>query len=173
VSRESLQPRAEIELVGLPCCSELFRNPVLATLVNVQRDVICCADSYPVVLVPLEVLHPHEEVDPARLSELESEILSTGLIRKPILVESETLVILDGHHRVRVLRKLGKRLVPALLISYDDPCVRVESWRSDWLVTKDLVLRAGLTGQLLPHKTSRHILCIELPFVDVPLSALG
>uniref|UniRef100_A0A7C1T6T8 Transcriptional regulator n=1 Tax=Thermofilum pendens TaxID=2269 RepID=A0A7C1T6T8_THEPE len=165
--------RAETGLGSLPCCSELFRNPVLASLVNPQRDVICCADSYPVVLVPLEILHPHEEVDPARLSELRSDILSTGLIRKPVLVESETLVILDGHHRVQVLKRLGKRLVPALLISYNDPCVRVESWRSDWVVTKDLVLRAGLVGPLLPHKTSRHILCIDVPFVDVPLSALG
>lgn len=173
MSREGLQLRAETGLGSLPCCSELFRNPVLASLVNPQRDVICCADSYPVVLVPLEILHPHEEVDPARLSELRSDILSTGLIRKPVLVESETLVILDGHHRVQVLKRLGKRLVPALLISYNDPCVRVESWRSDWVVTKDLVLRAGLVGPLLPHKTSRHILCIDVPFVDVPLSALG
>ena len=173
VSPGGLQPQARVELGGLPCCGELFRNPVLSSVIDPQRDVICCAGSYPVVLIPLELLHPHEEVDWNRLRELESEILSDGLIRKPILVESETLVILDGHHRVRVLERLRKRLVPALLISYEDPCLRVESWRDDWVVTKDLVLRAGLTGRLLPHKTSRHVLCIDIPLVDVPLGTLG
>lgn len=158
---------------NLPCCGELFKNPVLSSLVNIKRDVICCAENYPVVLIPIEVLYPHEEVNPARLKELEQEITRFGVLRKPILVESESLVILDGHHRVRVLRKLGKRFVPALLISYEDLCVRVESWRSDWVVTKDLVLKAGLTGRLLPHKTSRHVLCFDVPLVDVPLSVLG
>jgi hypothetical protein len=173
VSQGGFAAKAEVELSSLPCCGELFRNPALASLADPRRDVICCAESYPVAFIPLELLHPHEEVNPIRLSELEREILSTGLIRRPILVESETLVILDGHHRVRILKRLGKRLVPALLISYEDLCVRVESWRSDWVVTKDLVLRAGLTGQLLPYKTSRHILCIEVPVVNVPLDALG
>ncbi|MGC8988177.1 ParB N-terminal domain-containing protein [Infirmifilum sp.] len=156
-----------------PCCEELYRSPLLASLPDIRRNIVCCAERYPVALVPIELLHPHDEVDQARLDELLYEIVESQLVRKPIIVESETLTILDGHHRVSVLKKLGKRLVPALLISYEDPCLRVESWRSDWVVTKELVLRAGLSGRLLPYKTSRHILCFEIPAVNVPLSYLG
>lgn len=154
------------------CCRHLFRSPELSGVINLERDFLCCAEDYPVALVPIGLLRPHEEVDPSRLRSLEEEILGAGYLERPVLVECETLIILDGHHRVAVLRKLGKTVVPALLVSYEDPCVSVDSWRSDWVVTKDLVIRAGFTGKLLPHKTSRHRLCFEVPEVRYPLSML-
>jgi len=49
---------------------------------------------------PLEVLRPHEETDPSRLEDLRRRILRDGVLKKPVLVDSKPLVILDGHHRV-------------------------------------------------------------------------
>lgn len=126
-----------------------------------------------VALLPITVLKPHEDVDEDHLRSLLREILRDGIIRKPILVESRNLIILDGHHRVEILRRLGGRVVPALIVDYGSERVIVSSWRNGVRVTKEDVLRAGLTGRRMPFKTSRHILVgVEIPEVDVPLRDL-
>ncbi|MEM1873152.1 MAG: hypothetical protein QXF57_00995, partial [Acidilobaceae archaeon] len=92
--------------------------------------------------------------------------------RSAILVDSKTLVILDGHHRVEALKLLGCKLVPALLVDYDSDCVQVSSWRVGTSVAKDDVRRAGLQGSLMPPKTSRHSICIQPPQLSVSLAEL-
>ena len=123
-------------------------------------------------LVPLESLRIHEQVIEEHVKELMEDIVSRGVLIKPILVDAKTLIILDGHHRVEALRRLGKRLIPAILVDYDSDCVTVSSWRDNWVVTKDLVRKAGLSGKPLPPKTSRHRVCFEIPDVNIPISEL-
>ncbi len=123
-------------------------------------------------LVPLESLRIHEQVIEEHVKELMEDIASRGVLIRPILVDAKTMIILDGHHRVEALRRLGKKLVPAILVDYDSDCVTVSSWRDDWVVTKDLVRKAGLSGKPLPPKTSRHRVCFEIPDVNVPISKL-
>ena len=125
-----------------------------------------------VKLVPLTSLRPHERIDESRLWEVLESIRSEGVLHYPVIVDSKTLVILDGHHRVESLRILGAKLIPALLVDYDDDCVTVGSWRPGVRVTKDMVRLHGLRGNLLPPKTSRHRLCFEVPRIDVPLDKL-
>ncbi|MEM1712449.1 MAG: ParB N-terminal domain-containing protein [Acidilobaceae archaeon] len=109
---------------------------------------------------------------PERLIEIIEWIVRDGAIHYPILVDKDTLIILDGHHRVEALRRLGYKLVPALLVDYDSDCISVSSWREGVYVTKDLVREHGLTGNLLPPKTSRHKVCFDIPRVDIQLSML-
>ncbi|MEM0260091.1 MAG: ParB N-terminal domain-containing protein [Sulfolobales archaeon] len=154
------------------CCGSIMENKILKEIVDLSRDFICCIDTYPVILFPIEMLKPHENIDPVRLKELEEDILGRGIIEKPILVEYNTFIILDGHHRVQVLKSIGKKRIPALLIDYRDPCINVDSWRSDWIVSKELVIRAGLTGSLLPYKTSRHTLCRSVPQINISLNRI-
>ncbi|MEZ0289844.1 MAG: ParB N-terminal domain-containing protein [Sulfolobales archaeon] len=164
-----------LEALGLDisnCCDSILNNKVLRESIDLQRDFVCCADTYPIVLVSQQLLKPHESIDPGRLRELEIDILTRRIIERPILAEINTLVILDGHHRYHVLKSLGKKKIPALLVDYNDPCVSVGSWRSDWIVSKELVLRAGLTGSLLPHKTSRHTLCKPIPTINLSLDRI-
>ncbi len=125
-----------------------------------------------VALVPLDVLKPHEEVDEQHLRELMKQIVSEGVLRYPIVVDMKTMTILNGHHRVEILKRLGKKYVPALLVDYDSDCIQVTSWRPGWNVTKELVRKVALAGMRLPPRTSRHILCFETPRVDVPLDTL-
>ncbi|GAB6148246.1 ParB N-terminal domain-containing protein [Stetteria hydrogenophila] len=123
-------------------------------------------------LAPLARLRVHEQVIESHVLELVREILESGVVIRPILVDSKTMVILDGHHRVEALRRLGRRLAPAVLVDYDDECVTVSSWRPGWRVTKELVRMAGLTGRLLPPRTSRHRVCFDIPHVNYPLEKL-
>ncbi|MEM4865225.1 MAG: ParB N-terminal domain-containing protein, partial [Acidilobaceae archaeon] len=72
-----------------------------------------------VVLVPIELLRPHEETEREKVLELVSLLKSSGEIRSTVLIDVKTLIVLDGHHRVEALRLLGCSLVPALLVDYD------------------------------------------------------
>ncbi len=126
----------------------------------------------PILLVEIDRLRPHEEFVEEHVKELMEDIVKVNVLIKPILVDSRTYIILDGHHRVEALKRLGSKYVPAVLVDYRSECIRVTSWRENVRVDKELVLRAGLSGKLLPPKTSRHMPCIEIPEVNVPLSIL-
>ena len=140
--------------------------------INFLKDLICCGNIYPVILAPIDLLIPHEDIEYSRFCELAEDITRRRIIEKPILVDMNTMIILDGHHRYHVFKELGKEKIPALLIDYNDPCIRVESWRSDWFVNKELVIKTGLERKLLPHKTSRHILCFEIPRIDLSIDLI-
>lgn len=119
-------------------------------------------------------LRPHEQIIGSRIEELVSEITTDGVLKQPVIVDKTSLVILDGHHRVTVLGKLGCIFIPAYLVDYHDEDIQVKSWRDpvQSKVTKESVLVAGLTGHLLPPKTSRHIWPWRLNPCPVPIKTL-
>ncbi len=124
-------------------------------------------------MAPLMELKPHEEFFEDHFRELLDEILRDGVLKMPLLVDATTLIILDGHHRYQVLRTIGAKYAPVYLVDYLSPKIRVGSWREGVRVSKEMVIRAGLTGRRLPAKTSRHILNgVRIPEVNIPLSVL-
>lgn len=132
-------------------------------------------------LTPIEVLKPHEYVDPCRLSYLTGRITVDGVLKKPIVADYRTNVVLDGHHRLQALRLLGCRLIPVIYVDYRDPRIVVETFRRSVELTKDMVVEAGLKGRLFPPKTSKHMVSkdgglthiseLEKP-VNIPLDKL-
>ena len=125
-----------------------------------------------VTLIRNDILKPHEDVDEAYLRELKEVILRDGKIIKPIVVDSSTKVILDGHHRHQVTLDLGLKLIPALLVNYSSYKVDVRSWRKNINVTKREVVRRGMEKDFYPCKTSRHILNFNIPSLNVSLEYL-
>ncbi len=122
--------------------------------------------------MPTKSLHPHEKIRPSRLKELSKEILDEGVLRRPLVVDRKTRVILDGHHRYRILQLLGVEIIPVLLVEYSSPDVSVFPRRVGYRVSKQLVVDMGLSGQLMPPKTTRHVLEIDTRPVDLPLKYL-
>ncbi len=126
---------------------------------------------YSFALIHYEELVSHENVDNDRVLELTREIERDGIIKYPVIVDVNSMIILDGHHRVRALVSLGCQFIPAYLLDYYDDAIVVTSWGTYLTaderdgskaqdvspVTKDTVIVAGLTGRLLPPKTSRHV----------------
>lgn len=134
-----------------------------------------------VVLLDIDSLLSHEMTEESRLSSLKEEILRDGFLRRPILVDEKTRVIIDGHHRLKALKELGCRYIPAVLIDYLKSDVCVEPWRDCDRISKDLVIKSALSGRLLPPKTTRHVIFCEgckrhVEFlegeVNIPLSEL-
>jgi len=79
-------------------------------------------------LEEVEKLHIHEEVLPRVLRKLTEQIRADGCFKHPVIVDSKTLVVLDGTHRVAAAERLGCRLIPACLVEYDNPHIKVSCW---------------------------------------------
>ena len=71
-----------------------------------------------VSLVDLDWLKPHEEIKIKNRDKLLEMTKKWGGFTKPLLVDSQTGSILDGHHRHSVAVCLNLKRVPAILIDY-------------------------------------------------------
>jgi len=78
-------------------------------------------------LEEIKKLYIHEEIIPSIVKRLSLEI-NQGICRDPVIVDKETLVVLDGMHRVATLQHLDCKLIPVCLVNYNNPSIRVESW---------------------------------------------
>ncbi|MEM2905289.1 MAG: ParB N-terminal domain-containing protein [Candidatus Bathyarchaeia archaeon] len=107
--------------------------------------------------VDIDLLKGHEETRPDHLQKLSDEIRRDGVLRRPIVADLRTKVILDGHHRVNALRALGCSKTPVYFVDYSSPVIEVLPWREGEYVTKAMVLKAGVEGPKLPPKTTRHM----------------
>ncbi|MEM2003098.1 MAG: ParB N-terminal domain-containing protein [Nitrososphaerota archaeon] len=112
------------------------------------------------VLIHIDCLKEHEECDPDYLEELLEKIVKDGELKRPIIVDSRTMIILDGHHRFLCIKKLGKRYIPAYLIDYSRPEIEVCSWNNTETITKEMVIEAALTGKKFPPKSTKHMVKI-------------
>ncbi|MEC8363101.1 MAG: ParB N-terminal domain-containing protein [Candidatus Thermoplasmatota archaeon] len=125
--------------------------------------------------MPVEVLKPHEQVIQKKVDQLERMTIRWDAYTKPLLVDGATGTILDGHHRFEIARRLDLQCLPCVVVDYlDDDSITLLLWpNSDReAITKDDVIQAGLSGDLMPPKTSRHLLSDDLPPISVPLSRL-
>jgi hypothetical protein len=84
------------------------------------------------VLLSVDKLVPHEEIVPGRLRDLMDKIRREGVVDMPIVVApipgTDKYLVVDGHHRWAAVKELGYRKVPAIIIDYFDPSVRLETW---------------------------------------------
>ena len=77
--------------------------------------------------VKISKLKPHEATIPDLVENIIDDLRRRGL-KYPIIVDSSTYVIIDGHHRVEAFKKLGLEKIPALLIDYRSDIVTVNRW---------------------------------------------
>ena len=81
-----------------------------------------------VELVERVSLNPHEMIIPTNLEKRLSKLRKIGFY-KPIIVDSETMVILDGHHKWNAAATLGLIKVPVLKVEYlQSNSIEVETW---------------------------------------------
>ena len=125
-------------------------------------------------MVEIDSLKGHEEVIPDNLETRTAKLISKGFY-KPIIVDRESLVILDGHHKWTAARSLGLRRVPVVMVDYLlDESVEVGVWPDSGRnsITKEEVLQMGNSGSVYPPKTSRHSFPFNIPSIRVPLDEL-
>lgn len=124
-------------------------------------------------IVELDRLRPHEATEEPLIAETAESIRKDGFLRRPLLVESRHLVILDGHHRYEALKRLGCSRAAVYLVDYEDDGIGLTTWPGAKVdvVSKEDVIDRGLRNDPFPPKTTRHIVP-ELDEVRVPLNEL-
>lgn len=123
-------------------------------------------------LLPIRELRAHERIDETNMLDLVALLERTQVLSDPIWVARGSSVILNGHHRVEALRRIGAERVPAWLLEYDSELVRLERWHPGPPISKSEVVRRAEEGRLFPPKTTRHRLLIDLPARPTALSEL-
>jgi len=102
-----------------------------------------------IALIETEKLILHEEIIPESLERLRNNIKFDNIIHSPVIVDSNSLVILDGAHRVTALKSLGCRYTPVCLVDYYNQEIKLDRWcrtfRGD-IKTDDVIFRAQELG---------------------------
>jgi L-serine kinase (ADP) len=118
-----------------------------------------------ITFVDIHELIPHEKVSFRRVALVFIEMVLFRQFKTPLLIDSKTKTILDGHHRSYVAHRLGFKKVPCFCIDYlKDESIQVSSRRPDIFVDKREVIHMALSEKVFPEKTTKHI--YKMPFFD-------
>jgi hypothetical protein len=79
-------------------------------------------------LEEVKKLHIHEQIIPEVVDRLAKAIKKDAHIKHPVIVDKDTLVVLDGMHRVAVFEHLGYNLIPVCLVKYSNPNITIGGW---------------------------------------------
>ena len=127
---------------------------------------------YKLELLSTKDITETEEHSLDRVEWLKNIIISEGIWRIPLIVEKNSLAIMDGHHRFNVAKKIGLTRVPAILLDYDQDNVMVVAWHEDMYIDKEIMLGNIRKKILFPYKTTRHIVSPSPEELQIPLSFL-
>lgn len=108
-------------------------------------------------LLPIGDLKTHEAEQPERVRRVIKQIQSAQIVKKAIAVDSKSMVVLDGVHRLSALKTLGAARVPAWLLDYSDDDVIVFSKDRKSHIPKEAVIKAATKGPKFSPKTTRHM----------------
>ena len=129
-----------------------------------------------VELVDVSLLHPHEEIKERNRDKLLEMTQKWGGFTKPLLVDSISFTILDGHHRFDVARCLHLSKVPVIMLNYlTDDRISVAVWPGRELesISKQDIVDMALSEELFPPKTSKHTIGGDLPPIFATLEELA
>jgi hypothetical protein len=125
-----------------------------------------------IAIVKIKTLLPHERHRPARARQLAGEIHKDGRLRRPLLADRKTYVLLDGHHRLAALKSLGCKKARVLLVDYQSKAVRLYPRKKNLSVNKRQVVTCGLRHRLYPVKSTRHLVAGGRKTIKTPLQEL-
>jgi len=123
-------------------------------------------------LIDISLLKDHEEIDKNHFRGLLKTIKRDDCLKNPVVVEDKNFIILDGHHRVTVLRKLKAKKIPCQIVDYQSVKVYL---RRKKFTTKDIkseVVKRAISNNLFPYKTTKHFIKDRVRNINFKLKKL-
>lgn len=105
--------------------------------------------------IEIRKLNPHEQIIEENLKKVLTSLKVEKRLKEPIIVDEETKVILDGHHRAKAFILFGLEEIPCRLVDYQSDEITVEPHQGGE-IKKEEVIEKGLSDELFPPKTSKH-----------------
>ena len=115
-------------------------------------DINSSTISFRITFIDLDDLKPHEEVIEQAVRQLAKAMREENEVRDPLIVDKQSLVILDGMHRYSSLKLLGCRFAPCCIVNYTDPAIKVGSWFRLFTVKE----AEKLARKVMPHSEPRY-----------------
>lgn len=139
-------------IVALLPLKEL-NSPTIRTPVHIDIDNSIIVEFK---WINLDLLKAHEEYINERHSKLLEYVKSidTAISLPAIIICSKTHTIIDGHHRYSVMKKLGIKKIPCILINYKSDKIIVNPYKN---ISKETVLNSALNEKYLPPKSTAHM----------------
>lgn len=105
-----------------------------------------------------------------RMEYLLNKIELEKIWTKPLCVERNHSLVLDGQHRMEAAKVLRLNYVPC--IEFDYHTVEIWSLRKNYHVDHKTVIERALQNNIYPFKTVKHRFPLELPKLVIPLEKL-
>lgn len=122
-------------------------------------------------MVDVASLRHIEGFSKKRVQWLKDKIVREGVWSKPVALDADHGLVLDGQHRMEVAKALGLRRIPA--IRYDYSAVKVWSLRpGKHDFTWETVVQRALAGDIYPYKTVKHEFPLPLPACQFSIGEL-
>jgi len=121
-------------------------------------------------LIDVNKLKHIEGFSSRKVEKLAEKILGDDRWTRPICVEKNHWLVLDGQHRLEAAKRLGVKYIPSMLFNYCD--VKFWSLRDNHDVSIELVCDKALSGDIYPYKTVKHDFIIPVQLCDFPISKL-
>lgn len=121
-------------------------------------------------LVPVERLRHIEGFSRKRVDWLADKIMTEGVWRRPVVLDSEHFLVMDGQHRMEVAKLFELDVIPAVLLRYSD--VEVWTLRPKYQFTWEDVVARALASDPYPYKTVKHGFPDPIPSCQYQLASL-
>jgi hypothetical protein len=125
------------------------------------------SESPDIELVPVERLRHIEGFSKRRVEWLVRKIIEEGVWTKPVALDADHDLVLDGQHRMEAAKALGLKRVPAVRYVYSN--VDVWSLRPNHSFDWKIVTERALANQPYPYKTVKH----RFPDGGLPVCAIA
>ena len=138
----------------------------------INKKIGVLQETPPFEYVDVEKLKPIEQFSKDRVEELIKKIKEDKYWTIPLIVEKKSNMVLDGHHRLEVCKRLNLKKVPAILVDYKD--VTVWSLRKEYKVSPNLVKKKVIDEKTIyPYKTVKHKYNFKISELkDIPIEEL-
>ena len=103
---------------------------------------------------PVSTLRPHEEVIPSHVRGLATEMSREGIQKDPIIVDRESLTVLDGMHRLAAFGSLGVENAVCCSVEYSSRSVALRRWARVYRLPRGEPVSIALERAGLGRRTS-------------------
>ena len=155
------------KVVRLPSGSQTLSFNTQSELIRVKEEI---GLETKIKLVKTSFLRHVEDYSEKRVKWLREKIVSEGIWNKPICIDGEFGIVMDGQHRMEVAKELGFTVVPALTFNHDD----VDFWslRKSHQVNKEKIMENFESGKIYPYKTVKYGFPVDVPSCSFNLAEL-
>jgi L-serine kinase (ADP) len=119
-----------------------------------MSQTLSATPSMQIELIPVQRLRHIEGFSKRRVEWLVRKILDEALWTKPVALDTDHDLVLDGQHRMEAAKALGLSRVPAVRYRYAE--VEVWSLRANHHFDWRTVTERALALQPYPYKTVKH-----------------